>query len=102
MKELNHITKELLNSASPSSVICTGTITNTPGEDGIYMTDERVGDKLKYVVKRGVINDFAVYVGWDNENTFEWVERLGQKIYYKDNLLKMGLSNEVIDNHYRF
>jgi hypothetical protein len=80
------LTLEELTDLPKNTVFKVGVTTND--ENGVYMTDHRKGDKLLYVAKRGIINDWAIYVGW-YEQSVEQVKNTGQKIYNLKNVEKL-------------
>ncbi len=75
MKDL--LTAEQLTDMKPG-VFAKGEIENS--QNGIYMTHNDVGRKLKWVAVRGGIPDWKIYVLWA-DNDFETVRTNGDKIY---------------------
>lgn len=60
-----------------------GVCFNTPGE--LYMTNERLMDKLIWVAKKGEVEDWAVYCLWyenkEGSEVCNMVARFGQKVH---------------------
>ena len=61
-----------------NEVFASGTILNHP--EGLYMTSSDIGKRLKWLAKKGSVNDFAVYCYWDGEMSDEDILSYGQKV----------------------
>lgn len=68
--------------------------------EGIYMTDYGQGNLLKWVAKKGRINDWAIYCFW-NEMTFSFIETNGDKVHSKENIQKCIPCSEEVLKLYR-
>lgn len=91
------LTIEDLNEMESSLPFASGTIPNSP--QGIYMTNNRVGDKLLWVAKRGRINDWAIYIHWE-ENGETFVINHGVKVRQKDHIKKLvPCTDEALKNY---
>jgi len=75
------ITKQLLEKTRPGEIIMTGLSINSP--DGVYMTNSRYGDRLRWVVVRGSIigpgSDWAAYIHWATSD-LGFVASFGDKL----------------------
>jgi len=57
------LTLEQLKAMPKHTIFATGIVKNSP--DGIYMTNNREGDDLLWIAKRGEIHDWAIYIHWE-------------------------------------
>lgn len=73
---MEELTVDQLKAMQPG-VFAKGEIANST--DGIYMTDERRGDTLVWVAKRGGMHDWAIYAAW-KEQGYGFALSNGQKI----------------------
>jgi hypothetical protein len=71
------ITLKQLQDLPPRKIFRTGIVRNN--EDGIFMTSHRKNDWLKWVAVRGQIDDWAIYVGWDDWGTNQ-IYQSGDKV----------------------
>lgn len=75
------LTREILETLQNSTdgvVIATGIVQNNEG--GVYMTDFRKNDDLRWVAKVGSgYADWAIYIHWA-EHSLEWVLQNGDKV----------------------
>ena len=92
------LTLDKLKEMEPGTVFATGIISNSP--EGVYMTDERYGDKLRWVAKRGGIHDWAIYIGWE-EKSLEYVKDYGDKVYNEFNIKKLVPCTDEAYKQYR-
>lgn len=81
------------------TIFARGEIANSP--DGIYMTDTRKGDTLKWIAKRGEIDDWAIYIHW-SENGYEFVESNGDKVISAMNIKKLVPCDDEAFKMYRY
>ena len=88
-----------LESIPSGAVFAEGTTTNDP--EGVYMTDHRRGDKLKWVAKKGGILDWAIYCDWA-EATREHCISNGQKVTSRDNIRKLVPCTDEMMKVYRY
>lgn len=93
------LTIEGFNQINAGSVIAKGSIQNSPL--GIFMTNERQGNLLKWVAVKGYGNDWAIYCQWD-EYTWEYVEQNGDKVSDPKNVQRCLPCNEEVMKLYRF
>lgn len=93
------LTLEQLKSLPPESIIAQGIIENSP--EGIYMTNDKIGKKLIWVAKRGVIHDWAIYVSWE-ENGLQYALDFGDKLYDEKHIKKLVPCTEEAFKMYRF
>lgn len=92
------LTLEDLNNLEPLMPFSTGTIENSP--KGIYMTNNRIGDKLLWVAKRGRINDWAIYIHWE-ENGETYVLDHGDKVRDREHIKKLVPCTDEAFKNYR-
>ncbi len=90
---------EALKTLLPRKVFAKGEVLNSP--EGVFMTDHRRGDTLKWVAETGQIGDWAIYVDWA-EKSYEQVLRNGQKMYDLRNIQKLVPCTEEALNNYRY
>ena len=81
------LTLEEFNAIPVGKVFATGTLPNS--EEGIYMTNTKYGDELRWVAKKGYApdGDFSVYCHWSFHDT-NWIAEHGDKVVGKDNIQK--------------
>ena len=89
------ITHEELKQMS-SGTFMSGEVIDSP--EGINMTNS--GKMLKWVARRGMIADWAIYVGWST-SSFEEIERSGDKVFGVNNIKKLVNCDEEMLKHYR-
>jgi len=80
-------------------VITKGEIENSPL--GIYMTDTRRGEMLKWIAVKGYGNDWAIYCRWAT-NSYEFIETSRDKVRNKENILKLVPCEASVLSLYRF
>lgn len=97
-EEFNELTLEVLKQMPPHEVFAKGTVENSP--KGVYMTDNRLGDKLLWIAKRGEIHDWAIYLHWE-ESGYEHVLRNGDKLTNSDYIRKLVPCNDEALEMYR-
>ncbi len=85
------ITKKLLENAEPRSILFTGYVSNS--SDGIFMANG--GGRLLYVITRGGIADWKVFVGLDGESV-EHVRDLGDKVHQRENIENIAEFNDEV------
>lgn len=72
------LTKEILNDLPSGSIIAMGIVQNN--EHGVFMTEYRKNDNLRWVAKRGSdYGDWAIYIHWE-DHQLEWVLLNGDKV----------------------
>lgn len=83
------LTAGTLKSMPASRVFATGVTSNDP--DGVFMSNERRGEKLDWIAKRGDgFHDWAIYTWWNSENKpVSWIMRHGQKVGDMNNVKKL-------------
>lgn len=74
-----------------------GLISNT--SEGVYLTDNREGDLLKWVAVKGYNDDWCIYADWV-EKDIDLIRKSGQKIFGEENILKL-ISNKELLTKYR-
>jgi len=95
-----HVTKDYLKSLKPSTIFAQGLIPNCP-ETGIYVTDFRRGDILRWVAVRGFVEDWTIYCDFE-ENDVEAVRKWGNKVIYVYNIRKLVQCDDEAFKLYRF
>lgn len=93
------ITLEEFKQIPAGSILAKGELENSPR--GIYMTDTRVGDMLKWVAKKGQVDDWAVYCHW-SESGYDFVLTNGDKIFDKANIMKCLQVDDEVMKLYRY
>ena len=79
-------------------VFMTGVLPNS--EDGLFMTNYRYGDNLRWVAIKGWASDWCVYCHW-KDRSVDWISRNGDKVISKENILKCIDADEEMMKHYR-
>ena len=92
------LTIEHLNNMEASLPFSSGIIENSP--EGVYMTNNRVGDKLLWIAKRGRINDWAIYIHWE-ESGEAYVLNHGDKIRQREDIRKLVPCTDEAFKNYR-
>ena len=102
------LTLESLKKMQPG-VFITGTCINNPPNPNsisklpeIYMTNSNLGREMKFVAKRGFYHDWAIYLDWSDEKSFEEVESNGNKLYTKEYIQMLVPCDDEAMNMYRF
>lgn len=81
------------------AVFAMGVTVNSPTE--LYMTDQDVGRLMKWVAKKGRIDDWAIYVQWDDWS-YEEVLSNGDKLTNKTYITSLVPCDDEMMEHYRF
>jgi hypothetical protein len=80
------------------AIISSGETTND--SNGIYMTDSRVGEKLKWIAKKGGGPDWAIYTFWANYPDHFVLEN-GEKVRDPRNIQKLVPCDDEVMEKYR-
>lgn len=99
MSEQEQLTIEQLNEMPSHTIIATGITKNSPG--GIYMTDSNKDHFMRWVAKRGEINDWAIYIHWANHDE-KFVMELGDKVRDEKNIKKLVPCTDEAFEKYRY
>ena len=100
MKDIEGIlTSEQLRQLLPNSIIASGIIKNNP--DGLFMTTSRLGDNLMWVAKKGTIDDWAIYIHWE-ESGIDFVISNGDKVTNIDYIKKLVPCSDEVLQMYRY
>lgn len=89
------LTLEQLNEMEPGIFETGLTIDNQTG-----INVNNTNEVLRWVAVRGAINDWAIYVG-SSLNSIELIQQLGDKIYSRENILKLVPCTQEAYNRYR-
>jgi hypothetical protein len=81
------------------AVLLTGICKNSP--DDIFMTRDRIGESLTYVVKTGGAGDWAIYIYWSGKPNW-WIAENGEKVVSKDYIQKLFPCDDEVLKRYRF
>ena len=87
------------NAVPDGEVFSKGEIENSP--DGIYMTDTRKGEMLKWVAKKGYGNDWGIYIHWA-ESGYDFVITNGDKVTSESNIKKLVPCTDELFELYRY
>lgn len=91
---------EELKSILPGTVFAKGEIPNSP--EGIYATDYKTGNLLKWVAVKGRgYDDWAIYCGWADKS-WEDIRTNGDKVTGKENIQKCVPCDEDVFKKYRY
>lgn len=93
------LTEAALKEMGAREVFARGEVVNSP--EGVYMTVEHIGRKLKWIAQRGGMWDWTIYIGWADRS---WDEILsnGDKVINPDNIKKMVPADEWAMKLYRY
>lgn len=69
-------------------------------EDGVFMTNSRIGDDLRWVAVKGYANDWCIYIHWA-EFSEKYVISQGEKVLSPDNIKKLCDCDEEVMKLYR-
>lgn len=87
------LTKKEFEKLPFDTIFKKGEIDNSP--TGLYMNN--LGGKLKWVAKKGAINDWCIYTYW-NDKTYDYVEQNGDKVHDDKNIkILVPCTDEVLD-----
>lgn len=92
------LTEAKLKAMESGDLIATGIVLNNP--DGIFMTNDRLNDELRWVAVRGGYHDWAIYIQWADRDV-EYVRKSGDKVRGKENIQKLVPCDEEALNLYR-
>lgn len=84
----------------PGAVFAGGEVENSPTSEGIFLTDNRQGDLLRWIAVKGYGEDWAIYAHWADKPD-EWIEQNGQKVYNIENIEKLVLCDRQVLKLYR-
>lgn len=92
------MTLKELQAMPPHTIFAHGITENSP--DGVYMTNNRMGEKMKWIAKRGEIDDWAIYIHWADKDD-EFIRTQGDKVTGKDHIIKLVPCDDEMLNRYR-
>ena len=92
------LTLDNLKEMKPDAIIGTGIIKNNP--DGVYMTEYRLNEDLRWVAVRGGYHDWTIYISWA-ENPIGYIFRSGDKVSGKESIKKLVPCDEEAFQMYR-
>ena len=93
------LTLDDFNKINACSIIAKGEMQNSPL--GIFMTNERQGDLLKWIAVKGFGNDWAIYCHWA-EKSYDFVKQSGDKISTEVNICHCVPCEDEVMRLYRF
>lgn len=91
------ITFDKFKEVPDGEIFARGTLPNSP--DGIFMTS--AGGELDWIAKKGYGNDWAIYCYWKGTPEF-LIERQGQKVANKANILRCLIVSDEMLRKYRY
>lgn len=104
------ITKAILDMLPEHTIFACGTAFNEPN-NGIFMTEEHLHKKLRWVAVRGIINDWTIYIHWELKGTKfplseafknSEIARKGDKIYNPDIIKRLVPCDDEAFKLYRY
>lgn len=93
------LTIEVLKSMPKYTVFAEGTTVNSP--QGVYMTDYRRGDTMRWLAKTGEIGDWCIYIDWV-EKSDNSILRTGEKVTGNDAIRKLVPCDREVLKMYRY
>jgi hypothetical protein len=94
----NILTLEKLKAMKPFEIFDCGIITNDT--KGVWMSPNKTGESIRWVAVRGAIHDWAIYCYYSEYN-FDWIAQHGNKVWFKDDILKLVPCDEDAFRFYR-
>ena len=82
----NLLTLEQLKGMKPFEIFAHGIISNDIM--GVWMSPNKTGESLSWVAVRGFVEDWAIYCHY-SEHPIEWIAKYGNKLWFKDDVLKL-------------
>jgi hypothetical protein len=76
-----------------------GVTVNSP--EGVYMTDNNLGEELMWVAKKGYDNDWCIYIHWAY-NGFHFVLEQGDKVAMERHIRKLVPCDDEVYKRYRW
>jgi hypothetical protein len=92
-------TLKQLQELPPHSIIDSGEVINSP--EGVFMTDSDIGRTMRWVAKRGLVDDWAIYIHW-SEHDIDYIKRQGTKITTPRFIEKLVPCDEEMLKRYRY
>ena len=96
MEENKILTFEEFEKLPFKKPFASGVIDNSP--EGLFMTTE--GGQLRWVAKKGTIQDWAIYCQWSNLSE-EYILKYGDKVQNNKHILKCVPCDERTLKNYR-
>lgn len=93
------LTKTKLLKMNRGDIFASGFTVNSP--EGVYMSDNFLGAKLKWVAVKGFGNDWAIYVSMNTLESDEITAKRGDKVHDKDNIRKLVKCTDEVLKLYR-
>lgn len=90
---------EQFNSMPAGEVFVKGEVENSP--NGIFMTNNKQGEMLKWVAKKGHGNDWCIYCHW-SESGYDFVMTNGDKVTSEVNIRKLVPCTDEVFESYRY
>jgi len=89
---MKQLTEEQFKALPRGEIFATGVLPNSP--KGLFMT--RGGGTLRWVAKKGDIDDWAIYCHWD-EHDEDWIRQHGDKVTNKEHIRRcVPCTDEVL------
>lgn len=95
---MEKLTIQQLKTIPPQTIFAQGTVKNHP--DDVFMTTSRVGDKMVWVAKRGIIHDWAIYIHWA-ERGAGYAANYGDKIHSEEIIRRLVPCTDEAFSMYR-
>ena len=80
-------------------IFAVGNLSNCP--EGLYMSDNNIGDDLRWIAKKGYGHDWAIYCYWSTRSD-DWIEASGDKVTLKIHIMLCVPCDEEVFSKYRY
>lgn len=97
---MSEMTAEEFEKIPDGKPFANGIAVNEPS--GLYMTAQYIGRKLTWIAKKGQANDWCIYCGWRDQNTFEMILSNGDKVRDREHIMRLVPCSEEVFKRYRF
>ena len=91
------LTVKQLEEMSYDKIFAKGEIIDSP--QGLNMSNSK--GMLRWIAVRGAVGDWAIYCHWADKN-WEWINRLGDKVYDKRNIKMLVPCTDEAFRRYRY
>ena len=92
------MTIEKFNKIPAGEIFRTGELPNQ--WNGLFMINERQGEMLTWVAKKGHADDWAIYYGWSYESV-TFIANFGDKVTFENHIRKCVPCDDEVFLQYR-
>ena len=99
IKLITMLTLKKLQDMESHAIIDKGEAVNSP--EGIFMTDSDIGRAMRWVAKRGNIDDWAIYIHWA-QHDYDYIKNHGIKVTGAKDIKKLVPCDDEAFKRYRY